>query len=141
MGDSISWARSDEGHDPPSSFFDRAKIEQSFHNAFKTIESVLGGEPPGDDVRFRTRLVAVGIDPDEMVGYKPSAREPLIEVLQRVRKTRDARAAHAGRTSAASRGITYYELMEAQAAAAAVLMCAVLHLVPAAAPESEQDVH
>jgi hypothetical protein len=55
-----------------------------------------------------------------------------MDVPRRVRETRDARAAHAGGTSAASRGITYHELMEAQAAAA-VLTLAILHLVPAAA--------
>jgi hypothetical protein len=136
LGDSIGWARSDEGRVPPASFFVRAKVEQSFHNAFKTIEAVLGGEPPSDDARFRRRLSALGVDPDEPVGFGPD-KEPLIDVLRRVRETRDARAAHAGRTSAATRGITYYELMEAQAAAAAVLTCAILHLVPTAARDAQ----
>lgn len=133
LGDSISWARSEEGQLPPRSFFERAKVEQSFHNAFKAVEALLGGEPPRKDRRFRERLAAVGVDPDEKAGYDASAREPIIDVLRRMHATRDKRAAHGGRTAGHARGITYYELMEAQAATAAVLTAAILHLVPAAA--------
>lgn len=61
------------------------------------------------------------------------AKEPLFDVLKRIRATRDSRAAHAGRTSAPKRGITYYELMEAQAGTAAAIGHAVIHVAPATA--------
>ncbi len=130
LGDDIRWAMSDEGHEPPSSSYERAKVEQAFHNTFKAIEALVDGEPPANDRKFRDRLVNVGVDPDEMVGYRPTPKEPLFDVLKRIRETRDARAAHAGRTSAPKRGISYYELMEAQAGAAAALGLAVVHLAP-----------
>lgn len=133
LGDSISWARSDEGHQPPLSFFERTKFEQAFHNAFKAVEALLGGEPPQDERKLRARLQAVGVDPDDLAGYDRRAREPIIDIVRRMHRTRDARAAHGGRTTAATRAITYYELMEAQAAAAALLSAAVVHLVPLAA--------
>jgi hypothetical protein len=56
-------------------------------------------------------------------------------VLKRVAKTRDARAAHAGRTSADRRGISSYELMEAQYAVSATLGLAVLAASPSAEGE------
>ncbi len=130
LGGDIRWAMSDEGHEPPPLFSERAKVEQAFHNAFKAIEALVGGEPSSKDRRFRDRLVNVGVDPDEMVGYRPTPKEPLFDVLKRIRVTRDKRAAHAGLTSARKRGISYYELMEAQAAAAAALRLAVMHLAP-----------
>lgn len=130
LGDDMRWAMSDEGHEPPSSSYERAKVEQAFHNTFKAIEALVDGEPPANDRKFRDRLVNVGVDPDEMVGYRPTPKEPLFDVLKRIRETRDARAAHAGRTSAPKRGISYYELMEAQAGAAAALGRAVVHLAP-----------
>jgi hypothetical protein len=92
-------------------------------------QALIGGEP-GKGAKFRQRLLDVGIDPDEQVGFRRRPRESLIDVLRRIHATRDARAAHGGRTSAANRGITYFELMEAQYAAAASLMAAVLHLAP-----------
>jgi hypothetical protein len=130
LGDDVGWALSDEGHEPAASFYDRARIEAAFHNAFKAIEALIGGEPARADAKFRRRLQAIGVDPDEVVGYRGMEREPLFDVLLRVRATRDGRAAHAGRTSAERRGITYYELMEAQAAAGAALHHAVLHVAP-----------
>jgi hypothetical protein len=131
MGDSISWARSDEGHQLPRSAFDRQRVEQAFHNAFKAIEALIGGEPPGNDRRFLERLARAGVDGTELAGFDRDLREPLIDVLKRVRSTRDARAAHAGRTSAARRGITYFELMEAQYAVRAALELALLTVAPA----------
>jgi hypothetical protein len=90
---------------------------------------LIGGEPNSDDRRFRARLEGVGVDPDELVGFRGQAREPLFDVLKRIRSTRDQRAAHAGRTRA-RRGISYYELMEAQYGAAAALGHAVLYVAP-----------
>jgi len=129
LGDSISWALSDEGRRPSESAYERQRVETAFHNAFKAIEALVGGEPNNDDRRFRGRLEAVGVDPDELVGFRGQTREALFDVLKRIRGTRDQRAAHAGRTGA-RRGISYYELMEAQYGAAAALGHAVLHVAP-----------
>jgi hypothetical protein len=132
LGDSVTWALSEAGRGVPESAFDRQRVEQAFHNAFKALEALVGGEPSSDERRFRDRLARVGVDVDEPVAFRSLPREPLIEVLKRVRATRDARAAHAGRTSAARRGISYYELMEAQYAAATALTHAVLKVAPEA---------
>src|SRR5262249_11010308 len=113
LGDSIGWALSDEGRQSPESRFERTQVEQAFQNAWKALEALLGGEPPTDDRRFRERLQAVGVDPDYRFGHR-SNPEALVDVLKRMRGTRDTRAAHGGRTSAKRRGIAPFELMEAQ---------------------------
>jgi len=129
LGDSISWALGDEGAEIPTSALERQRVETAFHNAFKAIEALVGGEP-GKGPKFRQRLTDGGIDPDESVGFRGRPREVLIDVLSRMHKTRDARAAHGGRTSARKRGITYYELMEAQHACRTALIRAVVNLAP-----------
>jgi hypothetical protein len=140
MGDSVTWALGEEGTQVAESAYDRGRVEQAFHNSFKAIEALIGGEPSASsDRRFRQRLLAVGVDPDEAVGFRGRPKEPLFDVISRVRKTRDARAAHGGRTSAARRGIIPVELMEAQHAAAAALTHAVLHVAPAAGDRPPTD--
>jgi hypothetical protein len=129
LGDSITWALSDEGAAVPPSALDRQRVETALLNAWKAIEALIGGEP-GKGSRFRNRLIEVGIDPDEQVGFRGRPREALVDVLSRMYETRDARAAHGGPTSARKRGITYYELMEAQHATKACLIRAVVHLAP-----------
>ena len=130
LGDSVAWALGEEGEQIAESALDRARIEQAFHNAFKAIEALVGGEPPSKETRFRARLEAAGVDADEPVGFRGRPTERLVDALRRVGETRDARAAHAGRTSAARRGITFYELMEAQYAVSAALQLAVLAAAP-----------
>jgi hypothetical protein len=132
LGDSVTWALGKAGRQVPESAFDRQRVEQAFHNAFKALEALVGGEPSTDDRRFRNRLTRVGVHVDEPVAFRSLPREPLFEVLKRIRATRDARAAHAGPTSAARRGISYYELMEAQYAAGAALTHAILKVAPKA---------
>lgn len=121
LGDGITWALGDEGDQAPDSAYERARIEQSFHNAFKALEGLIGGEPPKDDRRFRDRLRTVGVDPGAEFGFPGRRVGPIIETLKNMREIRDQRAAHAGRTTARTRDITFFELMEAQYAVAAAI--------------------
>lgn len=113
LGDGVGWAMSDEGREPETRLLERTQMEQAFQNAYKAFEALVGGEPGRDDRRLRQRLRDMGVDPDAPIGPR-SHPEPLLTVLRRVGETRDARAAHGGRTSAAARGISPFELMEAQ---------------------------
>jgi hypothetical protein len=126
MGDSISWALGEEGDVVPDSAYERAKVEASYHNAFKVFEAAIGGEPPKDRRELAERLRRIGVDPERQFGFKPRGTEPLMDSLLRVWKTRDEKAAHAGQTSAPVRDITPFELMEAQYAAAEMLGQAVI---------------
>lgn len=114
----------------PESAFGRLKAEQAYHNAFKALEALIGGEPSRDDRKFRERLLAIGIDPDS-VDQCSVPGETLMDILKRIRQTRDARAAHAGRTKASTREIAYSELNEAQRAIASAIAQAVLHAAEA----------
>jgi hypothetical protein len=126
IGDSVSLACGEAGDESPPSAFERIEMEDALHNAFKALEALIGGEPPKDTARFRKRLELVGVDPDDPVGFRGRPKEPLVEVLKRIWATRDKRAAHAGRTPARNRSITYFELMEAQHAVAYAIGQAVM---------------
>jgi hypothetical protein len=106
----------DEDEDAPQSAVDRVRIEESFLNCFKALESLLGGLPPREERRLRQRMVAAGIDPDETDGFPGRDNETMLARVMRMRETRDKRAAHGGRTGVASRKITFFELMDAQRA-------------------------
>jgi hypothetical protein len=106
----------DEDEDAPQSAVDRVRIEESFHNCFKALESLVGGLPPRDERRLRARLLAARIDPDERDGFPSRDKETMLERVMRMRETRDKRAAHGGRTGVDSRKITFFELMDAQRA-------------------------
>jgi hypothetical protein len=62
LGDSVTWALGDGGEEIADSSYERTRIEQAFHNAFKSIEALIGGEPPSDERKFRRRLEAIGVD-------------------------------------------------------------------------------
>lgn len=106
----------DEEEAAPQSAVDRVRIEESFHNCFKALESLVGGLPPRDERRLRERLLAAGIDPDERAGFPSRDKETMLKRVMRMRETRDKRAAHGGRTGVDSRKITFFELMDAQRA-------------------------
>src|SRR5438093_4717511 len=62
LGDRISEVLSGQGPDAPTSALDRQRVENAFHNSFKAIEALIGGEP-GKTIKVRRRLLEVGIDP------------------------------------------------------------------------------
>ena len=118
LGDDIAIVQSEPNSVPPSSAATR--METSFHNAYKAMEALLGGEPPKDPRKLRERLKSRSIDPDQVVGFA-GLREDMLTRVTRLQATRDKRAAHAGPTGVKSRAITYFELMDAQYAAATAI--------------------
>jgi hypothetical protein len=117
LGDDVRWVLGLEGdEDAPQSAVDRVRVEESFHNCFKALEALLGGEPPKDTRRLRARLAAVGVDTVKSSGFPGRPQETMIERIGRLHETRDKRSAHGGNTGVASRKITFFELMDAQQA-------------------------
>ena len=107
-----------QNSDIPSSQAGRARVETAYQNAFKAIEAVIG-EPPKNEGKLRTKLLAAGIDPDETVGFelygmKPG-KETIIKKIIDMQRNRDKKAAH-GKTDEL-RNIGYCELKDKQALA------------------------
>lgn len=119
LGDDIAEVQNEPSAVPPSPIA-AIRMETSFHNAYKAMEALLGGEPPQDSGRLRERLESRSINPDEVAGFAGMREDMLTRVL-RLHATRDKRSAHAGRTGVKSRAITYFELMDAQYAAATAI--------------------
>ena len=118
LGDDLTQVmRSDEF---PARQADRAAVESAFVESFKAIEAMVG--EPGDEQRLRRRLVNMGIDPDEPVGYTEDLS--IVRRIRDVHRTRDKRAGHGYRPQGVA-PITYRELMNAQALARA---CILMHL-------------
>jgi hypothetical protein len=119
VGDSITMVQREPGAISASPIV-AIGMETAFHNAYKAMEALLGGEPPKEKAKLRERLESRSIDPDEVVGFA-GMREDMLARVMRLQATRDKRSAHAGRTGVKSRSITYFELMDAQYAAATAI--------------------
>jgi hypothetical protein len=102
----------------PSSGSGQNNFEDALHNAFKAIEAVIG-DPPKDDRRFSEKLAAIGIDPQEPVGYQDKI--PIADMVRRMNTARDKRSAHG---STRNRGISSAELLDFQACAGEIVMAA-----------------
>ena len=102
-----------------STGFEQTALENALQNAFKAVEAVLG-DPPKDGVKFRAKMAAIGLDPDEEVGYGDKA--PLQTVVRGMSLARDKKAAHG---STLPRAITVGELMEFQACAQLIVLAAI----------------
>jgi hypothetical protein len=118
-----------EDEETPESAIDRVRVEESFHNCFKALEALLGGEPPRDGGRLRERLESLGIDADTPEGFEGRAPETMIERIRRMHMTRDKRSAHGGKTGVPSRKITFFELMDAQRATQGALYQAITDIL------------
>ncbi|HCG02754.1 MAG TPA: hypothetical protein DEV93_19690 [Chloroflexi bacterium] len=119
VGDSITMVQREPSaisHSPIAAI----GMETAFHNAYKAMEALLGGEPPKETAKLRERLESRSINPDEVAGFA-GMREDMLARVMRLQATRDKRSAHAGRTGVKSRSITYFELMDAQYAAATAI--------------------
>jgi len=95
-----------EGDWIPSGAYELAQWEGAFHNSYKAIEAIIG-DPPKEDARFRRKLTAMGVDPNEQVGY--SKKEPIAKVIREMNLLRDKRVAHG---STPSRGIRLNQMVE-----------------------------
>lgn len=119
VGDSITMVQNEPGAISPSPIV-AIGMETAFHNAYKAMEALLGGEPPKNIVKLRERLESRSINPDQVAGFA-GLREDMLARVIRLQATRDKRSAHAGRTGISARSITYFELMDAQYAAATAI--------------------
>jgi hypothetical protein len=110
----------------PTSRLDFVRAENAVLNAFKSIEAIIG-DPPKNEVKFRAKLKQVGIDPDELAGYSSYSgigeKEPIANKIRKFSRLRDKKAAH-GRSSL-DRRISYYEIMDIQGCAQAVIEIAI----------------
>lgn len=106
----------------PVSFFEQVKAESAIMNAFKAIESVIG-DPPKDEEKLRRKLMDVGVDPDEQMGYYDEGLRSLARVVLQLRLYRDRRAAHG--STPAPRETTFRQLHEFQGVAGGLLWAAI----------------
>ena len=95
----------------PDSLFDQVRFESALHNAFKSVEAIIG-DPPRDDNKFYSLLSSFDLDPLELVGYQ--SKRPLHEVIRNMNIARDKKSAHG---STPSKNITAGELLEYQSCA------------------------
>ena len=110
----------------PTSRSDYVRAENAVLNAFKAIEAIIG-DPPKNEAKYRQKLEKVGISPDELVGFTGysgiEGKQPIGNKIRKFNYLRDKKAAH-GR-SAIDRRITFYEIMDIQACAQAVIQIAI----------------
>lgn len=124
LGDSVGEVLA-EPDARPDSHADRTRLENSFHNAFKVIEALIG-EPNRDENRRRRQLALIGVDPEQEIGL-PGSEARNVERVQTLQNMRDRKSAH-GRSSDKERILTYFDLMDAQFYANFLVMSALEHL-------------
>lgn len=98
---------------------DQTRFEDSLQNAFKAIEAIIG-DPPKDDNKFFIKLRQIGLDPNEIVGYRN--RKAIHKVIRDMNRARDKKAAHG---STKNRAIYVSELIEFQSCCALVIQAAI----------------
>ncbi|MDV2989662.1 MAG: hypothetical protein P3T54_05910 [Dehalogenimonas sp.] len=114
--------------DTPTSVVEKTNIETAYQNAYKAIEAIIG-EPSSDKDKFRNKLKAQGINPDEIIGYdalRGIREETIFNKILNMQETRDTKAAH-GKTGR-PRDIGYLELADKQKLAKYIILRTVSHL-------------
>ncbi len=81
----------DHYEDYPKTFAEFSRFETALLNSFKAVEAIIG-EPPKDDRKLFSRLLSIGLDPNEMVGYKQ--KKKLFELIREMNEARDKKTAH-----------------------------------------------
>jgi hypothetical protein len=99
-----------------------ALAEGAFHDAYKSIEAVVG-DPGNFGDRFLTRLAARGVRHDELIGFEN--KRSVLEVIRGLSEIRDKRSAHGGTPK---RGISILEVSECQRCAEFIIQSSVDHL-------------
>lgn len=118
----------------PDTPFHRARAEESFHNGWKAIEAVLGGEPSKEEDKLRRRLRERGLDPTSDTAFPAKDGESLVERIRRLHGIRDKSSAHGGRTGVRRSPISYLDPVEVQWVAADLIQA--LALPDSSAPRS-----
>ena len=106
----------------PAGAYELAQWEAAFHNSYKAVEAIIG-DPPKDEDRFLSKLNAMGINPNEEVGY--TTKEPISRVLRNMNRFRDSRVAHG---STPNRGIRLNQMVEFRECAKYVVEQGLEHL-------------
>ena len=99
----------------PTTGSDQSRYEDALQNAFKAIEAVIG-DLPKDDRKLFIKLKDIGLDPDELVGYRD--KKSLYQTLRNMNEARDKKSAHG---STPERKITTFEMMNYQMCAACII--------------------
>jgi hypothetical protein len=113
----IREAASDPGLTVKSGW-EQSKFENALISTFKVIEAIIG-DPPSNKTKFQRKLRSVGIDPNELVGYRD--KKPICDVIREMSRERDKKSAH-GSTS--NREIAVANMLEYQACSRYVLIYA-----------------
>lgn len=98
----------------PSRIREQVQIESSIQDCLKAVETLYGGMLSRSETRLAGKLVEIGVDPDEICGFKRPRYEQstMLTKLLLLREARDSRAAHG--TSAEERLNSLYELCDFQ---------------------------
>lgn len=95
----------------PLSFNEQVRAEGAILNAYKAIEALIG-DPPKDDAKLKNKLISIGVDPGELVGFRISTKEPVLQVIRRLNEYRDRKTVHG--STPYSRETKYVEVYEFQ---------------------------
>lgn len=117
--DDVRWVIGNRDERPPT-YYARARLEESFHNAFKAVEALLGGEPKWKASALSMVLTRHGIEPARKPHLPDGRDETVPQRLLRLLEVRDKRSAHGGKTGG-DRRLTFYDLMEMQWVAAEMI--------------------
>lgn len=96
-------------HETPGSICERFTLENYFFNAYKAIEALIG-DPNKNRKKFENKLLKMGINPNEKVGFG-NDKNTVIDEIYRLNKIRDTKVGHG---SMRKDYLTYYELARVQ---------------------------
>lgn len=107
------------GDDAPETTKVQMERESAIQNAFKAIEAIIG-DPPKDKKKLHAKLTAIGIDPNEQVGYR--TKRSIETEIREMNRVRDKKAAHG---STDNRSLTAIEVLNYQDCAGYIVQAAI----------------